>query len=46
MLFLLSDVYTRICDLQDSSKVFGADYLLSSLIIYYDQVYLPADVNK
>ena len=38
-LFLQDDVYTRTCDLQDSSKVFGAD-------LYYYRVCLPASVNK
>ena len=38
-LFLQDDVYARTCDLQDSSKVFGAD-------LFYHRVCLPAYVNK
>ena len=38
-LFLQDAVYTRACDFQDSSKVFGAD-------LYYYRVCLPVFVNK
>ena len=38
-LFLQDDVYARTCDLQDSSKLFGAD-------LYFHRVRLPDYFNK
>lgn len=38
-LFLQDAVYTRTCDFQDSSKVFGAD-------LYYYRACLPVFGNK
>ena len=38
-LFLQDEVYIRTCDLQDASKVFGAD-------LYYHRTCLPSYINK
>ena len=38
-LFLQNEVYIRTCDLQDASKVFGAD-------LYYHRTCLPSHINN
>ena len=39
LLFLQNKVYIRTCDLQDASKVFGAE-------LYYNRTCLPSYINK